>query len=53
VFRSCCRALQDLEKVVAVMHALDVTQPLAETLLDSHNGCIFSAVEAALDGVHG
>jgi hypothetical protein len=48
-----CRHAEELEKVLQVMQTLRVSQPVAETLLESHQGDLVASVEAALDGMHG
>ena len=42
-----------MEKLLAIMRALLVSQPVAETILDFHNGDPAAAIGAALDGRHG
>lgn len=48
-----CRCIERMEKLLAIMQAMHVTQGVAETLLDNHNGDPAAAVGAALDGLHG
>jgi hypothetical protein len=42
-----------LGAVLHVMSILDVSQDLAEELLEAHDGVATAAIEAALDGYHG
>lgn len=48
-----CRCVEHMEKLLAIMRTMHVSQAVAETLLNYHNGDPAAAIGAALDGRHG